>query len=55
MQDVPVMITLPEGAFHTDPAIEHRGIRQSLAKEVMTLMGQDFPNLNPWVGLLSLK
>ena len=55
MQDVPVMITLPEGAFHTDLAIEHRGIRQSLAKEVMTLMGQDFPNLNPWVGLLSLK
>src|SRR5271157_162884 len=55
MQDVPVVITLPEGAFHTDPAIKHRGIRQSLAKEFVTLSGQDSLNLDPWVGLLSLK
>src|SRR5208282_3575669 len=55
MQDVPVVITLPEGAFHTDPAIEHRGIRQSLAEEVMTLRSQDSLNVDPGVGLLSLK
>src|SRR5271157_1120073 len=55
MQDVPVVITLPEGAFHTDPAIEHRGIRQSLAKEFMTLGSQDSLNVDPRVGLLTLK
>ena len=54
VQDVPVMVPCPK-ARYTDLAVEHRGIGQGLAKEFMTLRGQDSFNVDPGIGFLTLK
>jgi hypothetical protein len=55
MQDVSVMISLPESALHTDLAVEQRDLRQRAAEQLMRIRIEGLLDLNPGIGFPALE